>query len=418
MNIQNFIIVLTYMLNIKINNVYSGPWSRAQREVKEGGIDLIAGAFFTTARAQYMDYIDPAFLTTRSVVWTSRSKPIDYKQKEDLSYEPIRSDEYEYTDLPELRIKSLKIIEREPEKYSAFRNNFNGDWLYLTNTQTRFYYYNFYQSIGKRILSKKTTKEYENGLETLASATSYGYGNTDHMQQTSISITNSKGTLLKTKIDYPQDLASKTNAEQDLIAKHQWAIPIKTETFKKEGTNAEEKLSSQYTVYKYLSSIEQNLPEIVKTSKGTNALEDRIVFHQYYDNGNVKEVSKKDGTPIVYIWGYNEEYPIAKIENATYNQVSSQVNNLHSKSDDDDDRTIGNVGNEGDLRSALTSLRNSLPNAMVTTFTFDPLIGVTSMTDPKGNVIYYEYDNANRLKQVKDKNGKILSENEYHYKSQ
>jgi YD repeat-containing protein len=53
---------------------------------------------------------------------------------------------------------------------------------------------------------------------------------------------------------------------------------------------------------------------------------------------------------------------------------------------------------------------------MVTTYTYDPLIGVTSITDPKDYTVYYEYDDFNRLKQVKDADGKILSENEYNYK--
>jgi len=59
-----------------------------------------------------------------------------------------------------------------------------------------------------------------------------------------------------------------------------------------------------------------------------------------------------------------------------------------------------------------------LDNAMITTFTYDPLIGVTSVTDPKGYAMYYEYDEFNRLKHVKDAANHILSENQYHYKGQ
>lgn len=55
---------------------------------------------------------------------------------------------------------------------------------------------------------------------------------------------------------------------------------------------------------------------------------------------------------------------------------------------------------------------------MVTTYTYDPLIGVTSITDPKGYTTYYEYDDFNRLKRVKDADEKILSQSEYHYKGQ
>ena len=178
------------------------------------------------------------------------------------------------------------------------------------------------------------------------------------------------------------------------------------------------------------------LSESIKTSKGTLPLEDRVVYHGYFFNGNVKEVSMADGTSIVYIWGYNEEYPIAKIENATILQVESAITTLplvydslekiQAQSNSDNDRTIdvidangaviSKVGKEGNLREALRYLRDAMPYAMFTTYTYDPLIGVTSVTDYRGYTVYYEYDDFNRLKLVKDAFGKILSQNDYHYK--
>ena len=71
-------------LNIEIGIIYSGPWSRAQKEVREGRIDLIAGAFYTKPRSMYMDYIHPAFLITKSVVWIDPNRRIKYNKKEDL----------------------------------------------------------------------------------------------------------------------------------------------------------------------------------------------------------------------------------------------------------------------------------------------------------------------------------------------
>ena len=39
------------------------------KEIRLGHLDLIAGAFFTMPRTEYMDYFHPAFQETRSVVW-------------------------------------------------------------------------------------------------------------------------------------------------------------------------------------------------------------------------------------------------------------------------------------------------------------------------------------------------------------
>ncbi|WP_323787685.1 RHS repeat domain-containing protein [Psychroserpens sp.] len=160
------------------------------------------------------------------------------------------------------------------------------------------------------------------------------------------------------------------------------------------------------------------LPEKIKVGKGAVTPEERIKFYDYDDYGNPLEVSKTLGAHITYIWGYNDMYPIAKIENATYADVSNYVVNLKALSNADDDTTIGFVGNEGSLRQALDNLRNDLLDSQVTTFTYDPIIGVTSVTDPRGNTSYYVYDDFNRLKMIKDKDGNILSENEYVYRTQ
>ena len=44
-------------------------------------------------------------------------------------------------------------------------------------------------------------------------------------------------------------------------------------------------------------------------------------FDKYYDNGNIEEVSKVGDSHVYYVWGYHEQYPIAKLENFTYNDA-------------------------------------------------------------------------------------------------
>jgi len=75
---------ISQRLGKSIELKHTGPWSRAQREVKSGRIDLMAGVFYTTQRSQFMDYIEPAFLETQSVVWTNNLDSFDYQNENSL----------------------------------------------------------------------------------------------------------------------------------------------------------------------------------------------------------------------------------------------------------------------------------------------------------------------------------------------
>jgi YD repeat-containing protein len=57
-------------------------------------------------------------------------------------------------------------------------------------------------------------------------------------------------------------------------------------------------------------------------------------------------------------------------------------------------------------------------DAQMTTYTHDPLVGVTSITDPRGLTTRYEYDGFGRLKRVIDHEGKVLQEHDYNYAKQ
>lgn len=165
-------------------------------------------------------------------------------------------------------------------------------------------------------------------------------------------------------------------------------------------------LSSMRTNYSNFNDL--YLPESIETLKGeptsTNTSISRINYHQYDSSGNPLVVSQESGPPIFYLWGYDDNYPIAKIENAAEQEVESKLG-----------KDIRNV-DEWDL-GMINSLRASLPRAAITTYTYEPLVGVKSVTDPRGETMYYEYDDFNRLEFVKDENGNILKEHQYNYKS-
>ncbi|MDO9618885.1 MAG: transporter substrate-binding domain-containing protein [Pseudomonas sp.] len=71
-------------LGVVVDIIYTGPWSRAQDEVRTGRVDLIAGAFLTLPRLGVMDYVHPAFYFTPSVVWVHRGAEFPYAGWDDL----------------------------------------------------------------------------------------------------------------------------------------------------------------------------------------------------------------------------------------------------------------------------------------------------------------------------------------------
>lgn len=277
------------------------------------------------------------------------------------------------------------------------------------------------------------TYDYLNG-KTFTQIEDYNYESGFAGLPSTIITNNSNGLNNITKKYYPDDIINSSFLPGDNLTSPQYTAVSKlksnqthrfevVQTDYKQGSGV---LRRQRINYDLWGTSNIALPESIEAHKGdyssaTNKLEERITYHEYYNNGNVKEVSMTDGLPIVYIWGYKEQYPIAKIENATFtsgksNTISGSqqtlINNAVAAATNET-----TAGTENTLRTKLQLLRDGFPKAMVTTFTYNPLEGVTSITDPRGQTVYYEYDDFNRLKLVKDKNSKILSQNEYHYKN-
>ena len=256
----------------------------------------------------------------------------------------------------------------------------------------------------------KTSKEEHFGNNTIKTITDMVYDPAVDYQLRTSTTTDSKGTVLKNKLYYPKDY-NVAGASQ-LVAANRLTEAVTTETYENEVLRV-----SQKTAYTTVNT-GIIMPSAVITKRTTNPEEDRL-HYTYYNNGNLKESYPTNGAHTVYIWGYRNTLPIATIENATYSQVSSAVSNLQSKSNLDNDHCLDSGScDEKNLRTALNSLRNSLPSAMVTTYTYDTQIGVTSMTDPSGYTSYYYYDEFNRLHYIKNKKGEVLKEYQYNYKKE
>ncbi len=292
-----------------------------------------------------------------------------------------------------------------------------------------------YRERHKRYIQEvKGTKEYFYDGTTPTITTQRvesAYNDRNYLKETRSA--NSNGEVFITRYAYPDDVTTVSSLQGgDLLQqdynvidrlkapnKHRIATPIQVANYKKKG-NEETLLSTERNLYRYGPANTTIIAKkALQTLKGIpssiNILEPRVTFHQHDNHGNPLEVSKADGSHIVYIWGYQDQYPIAKIDNATYDQVAGFVSNLKTQSNADNDRTTGNIGKEGALRQSLNALREALPNALVTTYTYDPLVGITSMTDPTGYTTYYRYDHLNRLDYTADANNKVLQKYNYNY---
>lgn len=127
----------------------------------------------------------------------------------------------------------------------------------------------------------------------------------------------------------------------------------------------------------------------------------------HYVRGKPQEYVR-DKLKTVLLYGYSKQYPIAKIENATFTEVARALGVSEKALENFNENHIGQIN----------GLRAKKPEWMITTYTHIPLVGVKTVTDPRGRRTNYEYDEFNRLKHIKDHNGDILEAYDYHYKNE
>ncbi len=267
----------------------------------------------------------------------------------------------------------------------------------------------FKEAYGWAKLDTVTSWEYfydESGNQSnIQKVIAYTY-NPLNMQLSEKLITYYAGNTERTKIYYPIDSECDSEPFKNaLVDNNMIETPLKIENFKNGA-----KISEQKTIYRDWGS-NLLLPKLIQTSKGNSALETRVRYTQYDEWGHPIQLEQEDGTFISYIWGYNNSQPIAKIENTEYVAISPNL------IQDAQNESNAPTATAASVEAKLQLIRAALPEAMVTTYTYIPLVGVSSVTDPKGNTTTYSYDSFGRLSGVIDAKENRLSTNEYHYKN-
>ncbi len=256
--------------------------------------------------------------------------------------------------------------------------------------------------VGRTLLSKETeTWVYDSGI--VKQTTDYEYGNLNDgkLQPTKVIIDKSDGGKLKKEFEYPYhynsqpyvDMVSRNNIEP-VILERAYSDNVLTST-----KNAKYNLFQDTMI----------LPKAIEQAYVNEPLRAEITFDKYDNKGNILQISTKENVPTTYLWSYSGSYPVAEIKNATYLQVENSLGAGFIS------RISSAVIPSSTDIATLNALRSSLPDALITTYTYKPLVGVTSTTDPSGRATKYEYDAFNRLLKIKDDKNNADQEFEYNY---
>ncbi|GAB0155765.1 hypothetical protein CHRYSEOSP005_10270 [Chryseobacterium sp. Alg-005] len=276
--------------------------------------------------------------------------------------------------------------------------------------------YKHFEKFGVTLPTQKIEKSYfyKNGAQSsISSTTNNVYNSNDYPTSITQSFQDGSITVINNKY-----ATEKTN--QRLIDANMIGFPLEIEV-----KNNDKVIKKEETLYNNLSNFLPSSVLLMDIQSGSMSTE--VTYDKYDDKGNLLQYTTKDGIPVAIIWGYNQTQPIAKVEGATYDQLvhSGLIPAIVSASDTD--ASAGANNDETTFLSALDSFRNhsSLYRYQISTYSYDPLIGVRSITAPAGVKEIYIYDTANRLKEIKqeekDAGGnlvyKTVKEFKYNYKN-
>ncbi|MDR6516412.1 hypothetical protein [Chryseobacterium camelliae] len=267
-------------------------------------------------------------------------------------------------------------------------------------------------------IESKTIEYFPNSIMTVSKNIYYDTEINKPINLRSTEIILASGEKVNTTYSYAHEKGNQLMIDRNMIG-----IPLETVSTQTIG-NTTKTLSRSETIYPTSVPTSQSgnlvLPLSVKSYDvlNNNASYTEATYDKYDSKGNLQQYTTKDGISTVIIWGYDHTQPIAKIEGAQLSGISqSLIDTIVNASNTDAQN--GTETSEQNLISALDTFRSdaSLSGYQISTYTYDPLIGVRSITPPSGIREYYRYDTANRLEKVIDSDKKVLKEFKYNYKN-
>ncbi|NML56758.1 hypothetical protein [Chryseobacterium cheonjiense] len=340
-------------------------------------------------------------------------------RKEGNQFITLRSEEYVYARNP---VYDKTVDNFVGKLYERITDTDTSDGTQMPDQNT--YSVNSYELRSEfNYLSSKKIFEYDtNGLNPIKTELQYFYNNPSHFQLTKEKNIQPDAVVSETNYSYAHEKGNQLMIDRNMVG-----IPLETTENLSTGsvTKTIDKTETIYPISLPTIPAESFvLPLSVKSYNVlNNSSSTEVTFDRYDDKGNIVQYTTKDGVPVTIIWGYNTTQPIAKVEGMTYDGIMALATTSTIISASNDDAI--DPSKEGLLLNALNSFRkeSALSGKKVTTYTYDPLIGVTSITPPTGVRESFVYDSFGRLKEgnikLKDTSGtdiiKTAKKNNYKY---
>lgn len=353
----------------------------------------------------------------------AKSNPLNGKLDSVIIYDntrKIEKTEYTYAKKDSNSVRSLKLFTSPTSTFSSPLPGYYPPFIIDS-----------YENLSYWIVPDIEKNTLWDGANSISTTKKYYYNNDKHRLNTSIDISKSDGKTITTKFKRPQDYVStpENSFAKQLINRNIISPVIEQQDILKDGVGSR-LISGTFTSFALFNNtiyepdmvygIETTSPltDLTESSFATTGIpvlhpgyKPLINYSAYNNYGNILEQQKVNDVKEVYLWGYNSQYPVAKAIGSNYNTVKSFVSQA----------ILDNIATTDiAMRAELNKIRTGLANtsAQVNTYTYSPLLGVTSETDPKGYTIFYEYDNFGRLAHVRDMANNIIKKYEYYYAKQ
>ena len=217
------------------------------------------------------------------------------------------------------------------------------------------------------------------------------------------SVTNSRTGANTVTYKYPSDFPNDPVCQQ-MVQRHMLSPVLETV----QATNGVQ--ARKVTTAYYSPHTDMYVPRSVTVqSGGVPANATAASFNAYDVYGNVQEQQKTNDAAEAYLWGYGGRYPVAKVVGGTLQAVQGKA----SQATLDNPSTTDAV-----MRTELDKVRAAFkdnPLVQVWTYTYKPLVGMTSETDPRGSTAFYEYDGFGRLTHRRDRDNNVMEKHYLNY---